>query len=325
MERMTENGTATFASPDDYQAGIGAVSSKGASVNFIVTGGGDFKARLTWLNLHCLRVLSGSENLPSIAYVSLPPERVVVLFPTSAAPSTWGGLELRYGDIVFHSRGERTHQWTPGESKWGLISLPPEQLSACGLALTGLKITAPSFHRVLRPPRRDATRLLRLHLKACRLAEKRHELINNPQVVRSLEQELLHALVNCLIADDVNGHLETRRHHADIMVRFEDELAKYPGRQLAMPELCAAIGVPERTLRICCAEFLGMSPTRYLLLRRLNMARSALQRADPVTANVAEIARSYQFRELGRFAVTYRNVFGETPSTTLRRNPVELT
>jgi hypothetical protein len=46
MERMAENGTATFANPDDYQAGIGD-----ASVNLIVTGGGDFNARLTWLNL----------------------------------------------------------------------------------------------------------------------------------------------------------------------------------------------------------------------------------------------------------------------------------
>jgi hypothetical protein len=46
MKRMAENGTATFTNPDDYQAGIGD-----ASVNFIVTGGGEFNARLTWLNL----------------------------------------------------------------------------------------------------------------------------------------------------------------------------------------------------------------------------------------------------------------------------------
>ena len=91
-----------------------------------------------------------------------------------------------------------------------------------------------------------------------------------------------------------------------------------------MPALCSAVGVPERTLRVCCTEFLGMSPTRYLLLRRLNMARSALRRADPATASVAEIARIYQFHEPGRFAVTYRTVFGEMPSTTLRRASTEL-
>jgi AraC-like DNA-binding protein len=181
---MTENGTATFANPDDYQAGI-----DGASVNFIVTGGGDFKARLTWLNLHHLHVLRGCENLPRIAFISF----------------------------------------------------------------------------------------------------------------------------NCLTADDANGNLKTRRHHSDIMVQFEDALTTHSGPQLSMPALCAAIGVPERTLRVCCTEFLGMSPTRYLLLRRLNMVRSALRRADPANASVTEIARTYQFQEPGRFAVTYRTVFGEMP------------
>jgi transcriptional regulator GlxA family with amidase domain len=92
-----------------------------------------------------------------------------------------------------------------------------------------------------------------------------------------------------------------------------------------MPALCAAIDVPERTLRVCCAEFLGMSPSRYLLLRRLNMARSALRRADPATASVAEIARSCQFLEPGRFAVAYRTFFGEMPSATLRRSLITTT
>jgi transcriptional regulator GlxA family with amidase domain len=143
-------------------------------------------------------------------------------------------------------------------------------------------------------------------------------LIANPEVARAIEQELLHALVNCLTADDADGNLKTRRHHSDIMVRFEDALASHNEPHLNMPALCSAIGVPERTLRLCSTEFLGMSPTRYYLLRRLNMARSALRRADPETASVAEIARNHQFLELGRFAVAYRAVFGEMPSLTLR-------
>jgi AraC-like DNA-binding protein len=318
MERMAENGTASFANPDDYQAGIGD-----ACVNLIVTNGGDFNARLTWLNLRRLHVLRVSENLPRIAFISLSPAQVFVSFPASEGPPlTYSGLGLQFGDVVFHSRGERMHQRTNGKSQWGLISLPPEQLAACGKALTGLKITSPPAGRVLRPSRSAATHLLRLHSKACRLAETRHKLIANPEVARALEQELLHALVNCLTAVDINGNLETRQHHADIMVRFEEAMTAHIGRHLPIPQLCADIGVPERTLRMCCAEFLGMSPTRYFLLRRLNMARSALQRADPANASVAEIARSCQFRELGRFAVTYRTTFGETPSATLRRSSI---
>ncbi|TYL73994.1 helix-turn-helix domain-containing protein [Bradyrhizobium cytisi] len=107
--------------------------------------------------------------------------------------------------------------------------------------------------------------------------------------------------------------------HADIMARFEEALAVRNEGHLNLSGLCATIGVPERTLRLCCAEFLGISPGRYHLLRRLNRARSALRRANPDTASVSEIARDHQFTELGRFAVAYRAVFGETPSSTLRR------
>jgi AraC-like DNA-binding protein len=317
---MVESGTATFSNPDDYQAGI-----RDANVSLIVTGGSNFSARLTWVNLRRLHVLRGCENLPRIARLSLSPAPAFISFPTNVGlPLTCGGLGLRFGDVVFHSRGERTHQRTDGVSQWGLISLPPEQLAACGKALTGSEITAPSVGRVLRPSRSAAARLLRLHSRACRLAETRHKLIANPEVARALEQELLHALVNCLTAEDTGGHPKTRRHHADIMVRFEDVLTAHRGPRLNMPALCSAIGVPERTLRVCCTEFLGMSPTRYLLLRRLNMARSALRRADPATASVAEIARRHQFSEPGRFAVTYRAIFGEMPSSTLRRSLTEL-
>ena len=141
----------------------------------------------------------------------------------------------------------------------------------------------------------------------------------NPEVARSLQQELLHGLVNCLATENADRISRGRRRHVDVMVRFEEALATRSGPHLNLSDLCTAIDVPERTLRLCCAEFLGVSPIRYYLLRRLNMARSALRRANPETASVAEIARDHQFIELGRFAVAYRAIFGETPSSTLRR------
>jgi AraC-like DNA-binding protein len=103
------------------------------------------------------------------------------------------------------------------------------------------------------------------------------------------------------------------------MAQFEDVLRMGFEKLQSTPEICAAIGVPERTLRECCATFLGLGPGRYMRLRRLNMVRAELQRADPATSTIAEIARRHQFSELGRFAVVYRRIFGEMPSTTLGR------
>jgi AraC-like DNA-binding protein len=315
MDPMAENGTATFASSDDYRAAIGA-----ANVNLIVTRGGDFIGRLTWLNLRHLHVLRGCENLPRIAFIELPAHQAFISFPTTSASSfSHGSVSLQFGDFAFHSLGERIHQRSDGAGQWGLISLPPEQLAACAKALTGVAITSPSEGRVLRPSPGHAKRLLLLHSKACKLAESRQRLISNPEVGRALEQELLHALVHCLMADDA-WNSRRRRRHTDIMVRFETALSERGDLQLNVPLLCKTIGVPERTLRECCKEFLGMSPTRYQLLRRLNLARSALRRADPEATSVAEIARNLHFLELGRFAVAYRAVFDEMPSATLRRS-----
>jgi transcriptional regulator GlxA family with amidase domain len=232
----------------------------------------------------------------------------------------WGGVELQTGDLIFHSPGERLHQSTTGPCSWNLVGLAPVHLERYGRALSGKALAAPAAARILRPAARDTARLRRLHAQACRLAETRPKVLAHPEVARAIEQGLIHALVTCLSAR-ARDDGAARRHHSRIMVRFEEVLADHPNRPLHMPELCALIGVTDRTLRSCCSEFLGISPSRYVLLRRLRRVRVALRDADPATASVAEIASCCGFAELGRFAGAYRNVFGESPSTTLRRSP----
>jgi len=109
------------------------------------------------------------------------------------------------------------------------------------------------------------------------------------------------------------------RRHDTIVARFEEFLEANPDTPLYLTEICAAIGVAERTLRVACEEHLGMGPIRYLSLRRMHLVRRALLRADPSTATVTRLATDHGFWELGRFSVTYRSLFGETPSETLRR------
>jgi hypothetical protein len=107
---MPGSGTRTFIDPDDYQASL-----RQAGIDLLVTSPGAFKARLTWTELDHLHLIRSQEELPRIAYLSLPPALSFVAFPTqSHPPPLWGGMELRSGDIMFHSRGERPHQRTRG-------------------------------------------------------------------------------------------------------------------------------------------------------------------------------------------------------------------
>jgi transcriptional regulator GlxA family with amidase domain len=153
-------------------------------------------------------------------------------------------------------------------------------------------------------------------MAAVRLAETAPELIASPEVARGLEQSLIDAIAECLRVPAAQEPSIAQRRHARIMSRFWEVLESHIGEVIYLPELCAEIGVAARTLRSCCDEYLGVSPARYLLLRRLHLARRAL--AEKSVISVTEAATSFGFWELGRFSVVYRTLFGETPSQTLR-------
>jgi AraC family ethanolamine operon transcriptional activator len=87
---------------------------------------------------------------------------------------------------------------------------------------------------------------------------------------------------------------------------------------LTVGDLSRQAGVSERTLRAAFRAVLGLSPKQYAIAQRLNAVREALSDADPGTTTVTDVAMSFGFFELGRFAGRYRHAFGETPSRTLR-------
>jgi AraC family transcriptional regulator, ethanolamine operon transcriptional activator len=105
------------------------------------------------------------------------------------------------------------------------------------------------------------------------------------------------------------------------MRRFRVAVEEKLDQALFIPELCTSIGASHRTLLACCQEQLGMSVKRYLLLRRMNLARRRLRESASTATTVTEIAARCGFWEFGRFAGEYKLLFGELPSTTLHALP----
>lgn len=314
---MPGGGTRTFLEPDHYEASLGQ-----AQIQAIILPRDKFRARLTWAELHNLQVLRCEEDAPRIAYVQFAPGLAFVTFSAdSGSLPVWRGTEMQAGDIVFHGRGERLHQSTPGPFVWNVIAMDPAQLEHYGRALSGTPFSLPAEGRTLQPSRRIVASLRRLHARICRLAETKPRIVSHFEVARAIEQSLIQVLVTCLTTVRARADGHAKRRHARIMIRFEEVLAEDLSRPLQMPELCALVAVSDRTLRLCCAEFLGMSPIQYVLLRRLKEVRRALRDADRNMVNVAEVARRFGFAELGHFAESYRATFGEGPSATLQRIP----
>jgi transcriptional regulator GlxA family with amidase domain len=162
---------------------------------------------------------------------------------------------------------------------------------------------------------------MKLHQAGARLAHDRPKVLDLPEVWRALEEQLLHLMVRCL-AEGTSAEIKLGDHrHSAAVARFEEFLEANPNRPIYLTEICAAIGVAERTLRTACGEHLGMGPIRFLTLRRMHLVRRALLLAHPSEKTVARIATDQGFWEFGRFSVAYRALFGESPSETLRRPP----
>src|SRR5260221_811122 len=89
-----------------------------------------------------------------------------------------------------------------------------------------------------------------------------------------------------------------------------------------MAEICRAMGMPERRVREYSRSHFGMSPSRYMWLRRMNLAHEALLNADPTSTNVTRVAVKFGFTELGRFSVHYLAMFGTSPMESLGQKSI---
>jgi len=309
----------TFTDPQAYQAAIRA-----AQVEILPTAKGDFRAELTQINLHRLWMQRGRESLPRIYLATVNKGRAPIGFLTDAGQPAIQhcGMHVSPGDIIINDL-QPMHRRSHAPCSWGSISLTSEDLAAFGESIAGRELTVPAITKVVRPAPMLMARLLTLHEAVEHLAKVTPDILARPEVAHALEQELLPVMIRCLTeAEPIEDHAGGRR-HAAIIARLEELLAANHDRPLYLAEICAATGASERTLRACCQAHLGMGPVHYLWLRRMHLARLALGRADAMTTTVTQIATDHGFWELGRFAVEYRNLFGELPSATLRRPPSE--
>jgi AraC-like DNA-binding protein len=312
---MPSNAVQVFSDPEDYAASI-----RNTKAEFTVSERGEFSAEITRIDLHQLWMQRFSDNLPRVGHSAGIRGRVVISFRTQPGPSLlWGAAEMRLTNIVRHGEGESTFQRSSESASWGAMSLPLGDAAIVGEAAAGCDLKPPRKTTLITPPIAAMARLRRLHAAAGDLAKEAPEIIANPGAARGLEQALIEAMVGCLSYCEIREDRSAVRQHSLIMRRFRKAVEENADQPLYIPELCAAIGVSDRTLRVCCQEQLGMSPKRYLLLRRMHLARRALRDGSPGVTTVTEIATQYGFWQFGRFAGEYKSLFGEAPSTTLQR------
>jgi AraC-like DNA-binding protein len=314
---MFSSAVRTFTDPDAYHAAFRDMQAES-----VITGRGSFRADFTTIRLDRLSLQRGEETLPRTAYSAVDPKVFGIVFATHLDQRIHvNGLELSPAEIIVFRAGSEGHNRSLAACQWGSIALTHEDIATAGQTIIGRELIAPPFTHPIKPPLRLLSELLNFHNVAGHLARAAPEVLANTKVRRAIDQALTRVLILCVSEGQAIEVGSAHWRRAAAMRRLENFLEANSDRTVYAAELCAAAAVSDRTLRALCHEHLGMSPTRYLWLRRIHLARRALRMADPATTTVTEIATNYGFWELGRFSVAYRALFGESPSATLRRPP----
>ncbi|WP_455884622.1 helix-turn-helix domain-containing protein [Pseudomonas spelaei] len=141
--------------------------------------------------------------------------------------------------------------------------------------------------------------------------------ISREALTRQLLDDCLFILDNTCVGLDRSA-LHKRSAERQLMARIGEWAADAPDETVNLLQLAQIAGVPLRQLQQGFKTYTGMSPAQWLRLRRLNGARRELLNAAGAT--VAEVAMNWSFWHLGRFSHSYRALFKELPSETLKRS-----
>jgi AraC family transcriptional regulator, ethanolamine operon transcriptional activator len=244
----------------------------------------------------------------------VPTRSLTAAFPNPpAVPPIWRGQSLAEREAILCSGFEEIEGSFPSPQHDQLIvSVSQSLVDAAAIRLWGTPITSDrlTFHD------EDAAARFRAMFHRVTEAARRHpDRLHLPETAAILESDVVDSLLR-----------ETSPAASTVAVRARHEAARcayahlmdHRSSPVTVGELCAASGMSERTLQRAFLEIYGLPPAALVKSVRLAGARRALQ--DPSeTTSVTDVALHRGFFHLGRFAHDYRELFGESPSETLRR------
>jgi hypothetical protein len=247
MTKMSRSITWAFDELVDFETALGA-----ACRGLVVTGRGQFRAQLTVVTLHRLRLSAAEEQLSRIAFVAVPADMVIIVFQIgNGTLPIRCGVRARPDEIMILPPGEHLHVRSDGLHHWGSIWIPVVDLVRYSGALIGTAYAVPPVAQRWRPPLAASGCLRSLHAAAMRVAANRPQLIVDARAAYGLEQQLIDAVVECLSAGSGDERTILRRQHHEIMVCFEHLLQAQPERDFRMSEICGSLTFPNGACAAC--------------------------------------------------------------------------
>ena len=138
----------------------------------------------------------------------------------------------------------------------------------------------------------------------------------NDIAIQELEDDLLESFL--FLAENSPVTTKLTLLPSDKTLRYvEDYICAHLNYAITRDELADLTGVSIRSLSRAFEAKYGLGPMAFVRQRRLDACYAQLLGSDRDTTSVTEVAMSYGFWHLGKFAIAYKETFGESPSETL--------
>lgn len=242
--------------------------------------------------------------------------------PTLSGPGLgWCGTDLGTECLAF-GRAASEVDFVTQDAEEHICVLVPEQLMRRYLGEEFLTLGLLSA-RYLACQRRCGEHLLQMMERVLDKYLVHRDLLANERTCQAIEWQLMGGLLEFLLTRDTQSssacHPGTARY---AVVRRAIEFCDATRQPISVSDLAAASGVSTRVLEMGFRETVRTSPGRFIRLNRMNQVRKELLASDRGATSVTGVLGNWGLTELGRFAVEYKNLFGESPSATLRRDIV---
>ena len=304
-----------FDDPDEY-----AAANPRADVRIDNMGSGPFGAPLGIFDTGTCGVQFSWNREDMVARASAYEDRFYLLIgPAEPRPWTSLGTPMGPWSVGLYPGGSANVIRMPSDLELVTLTIEPDAIrrAADDLGLD-LKLTtlAPTILQAAPLPVASIRRFLRHFPRIL------HNTPADSSQVKFWMDRTLPRLTARLLAAEYSSATDDRiSSRLRILNRVEGFLEANPDTPIYIADLCVAAGVSERTLENVFRQCFGLSPIRYLRVRRLHQVRRALRTSDPGTTSVSEIASLFGFWHFGRFAADFKALFGQTPSELLRHRP----
>jgi len=281
-----------------------------------------FDVSLTTIGLGDVCLQTG-RSTPHLAFARAVPGTAVLQLPLENVDSLLlNGRGTPHRSVGLYGGGAELIRSNSRDSSHAVLVLPMDRADALLCPGSASPLLRPGAQTLLVAGAQAWNQAVGVVRSAAAAATQAPRTFDAEQPRQALRDTLLQALRDLTAGTrgaESGGDRHRPRAWRRIVVGADEYLRANVARPIYTEELCAALGISAISLVAAYHATFGVSPHRFLKLRRLAMVRSLLCNREGPAPLVKSVALAHGFWHLGQFAIDYQAMYGEMPSETLAR------